>query len=100
MLVTALSLLPTNSKIDDVRLIIRSGLPNISYLFSDFLKMALSSLLSPSTIFVSLLVAYSSYSIWSMAQLFIPPVCKANQKCLKPILKDNPDYQVCISFGF
>ncbi|KAL7641923.1 UNVERIFIED_CONTAM: hypothetical protein RMT77_007797 [Armadillidium vulgare] len=55
--------------------------------------MALSSLLSPSTIFVSLLVAYSSYSIWSMAQLFIPPVCKANQKCLKPILKDNPDYQ-------
>ncbi|KAB7507775.1 Cleft lip and palate transmembrane protein 1-like protein [Armadillidium nasatum] len=55
--------------------------------------MALSNLLSPSTIFVSLLVAYSSYSIWSMAQLFIPPVCQANQKCLKPILTDNPDYQ-------
>ncbi|MCL4128364.1 UNVERIFIED_CONTAM: hypothetical protein GTU68_059357 [Idotea baltica] len=49
---------------------------------------------SLSTIVLSVFVTYLLYSLWTMIQLFIPPTCTSQKNCLRPILEDNPKFQV------
>lgn len=44
---------------------------------------------SLSTIFCGVVLGYVAYSIWNVAQIFIPPSCSNPNHCLKSYLHDK-----------
>uniref|UniRef100_A0A6M2DY50 Lipid scramblase CLPTM1L n=1 Tax=Xenopsylla cheopis TaxID=163159 RepID=A0A6M2DY50_XENCH len=52
---------------------------------------------SVSFILISLFIIYITHTMWTLAQLFIPPSCTATTKyCLKPFLKNNPKLELLL----
>ena len=49
---------------------------------------------SLTTLTCAAFLTYMGYSIWTLVQLFIPPDCPATEKCIQPLIKDNPKLQV------
>ncbi|XP_063220844.1 lipid scramblase CLPTM1L [Bacillus rossius redtenbacheri] len=51
---------------------------------------------SVSMLLSGIFVSYILYSIWTLAQLFIPPSCKGGHQCIKSFLHSYPKFQLLV----
>jgi hypothetical protein len=63
-------------------------------LFSELVLQNAMQFPSLSLILSGIFISYIGYSVWTLAQLFVPPKCHVGEKCLISFLHNRPNLQV------